>query len=313
MTPTIELEGLTVRLGKRIILNNLTASLSGRAIGLLGPNGAGKSTLINTLLGFHKPVSGTARIFGRDIRHDPRGIRSLIGYMPENDTFIAKMSGVRLVRLMAELAGLPPEQAIERAHEAFFYVGLGEVRYRQVGSYSLGMKQLAKLAQAIVHGPQLLLLDEPTNGLDPPARLRMLQLIQEIRDRGDIQLILSSHLLRDVEETCDQVLILKEGRIAAFCNMAEERQANRRFLELETRGGSAEFVEAIRQLGCETAASTTGRIKLIMPETVNVRSIYELAAARNVELRRLNYKRDSLEDIFLKAMEAGTEASNGRL
>ena len=134
------------------------------------------------------------------------------------------MSGVHFVRLMAELAGLPREHALERAHEAFFYVGLGEVRYRALGTYSLGMKQSAKLAQAIAHGPKLLFLDEPTNGLDPPARSRMIQLIQEIRDRGDLHLILSSHLLRDVEECCDQVLILKDGNIAAFCNLEEERR-----------------------------------------------------------------------------------------
>ena len=237
MDPVIELDGLEVRFGERVILNRLKAALTGRSIGLLGPNGAGKSTLINTLLGFHKPSAGTARIFGRDIRTHAREVRTLIGYMPENDAFIARMSGVRFVRLMAELAGLPREHALERAHEAFFYVGLGEVRYRALGTYSLGMKQAAKLAQAIAHGPKLLFLDEPTNGLDPPARVRMIQLIQEIRDRGDLHLILSSHLLRDVEECCDEVLILKDGNIAAFCNLEEERRANRRFLEIETRGG----------------------------------------------------------------------------
>ena len=236
-------------------------------------------------------------------------MRALIGYMPENDSFIAHLTGVRFVRLMAELAGLPPDQAMERAHEAFFYVGLGEARYRPVGTYSLGMKQLAKLAQAIVHGPRLLFLDEPTNGLDPPARQRMIQLIQEIRDRGDLHLILSSHLLRDVEESCDQVLILKEGSIAAFCNLEEERRANRRFLEMETRGGNGRFVEAVERLGCEAAWSGNGRVKLVLPEGVEMRQIYAVAAEQQVQIRRLNYKRDSLEDIFLKAMEAG----NGRL
>ena len=121
------------------------------------------------------------------------------------------------------------------------------------------MKQAAKLAQAIAHGPKLLFLDEPTNGLDPPARTRMIQLIQEIRDRGDLHLILSSHLLRDVEECCDQVLILKDGNIAAFCNLEEERRANRRFLEIETRGAqNGNFLEAIEKLGCETAAGRAG-------------------------------------------------------
>jgi len=310
MEPVIELDGLEVRLGSRTILKQLKASFSGRAIGLLGPNGAGKSTLLNTLLGFHKPSAGTARILGRDVRTHAREVRSLIGYMPENDSFIAKMSGVRFVRLMAELAGLPPEHALERAHEAFFYVGLGEVRYRELGTYSLGMKQAAKLAQAIAHGPKLLFLDEPTNGLDPPARTRMIQLIQEIRARGDLHLIVSSHLLRDVEECCDEVLILKDGRIAAFCNLEEERRSNRRFLEIETRGSTnGNFIEAIEKLGCETATGAQGRLKLILPDGLELRQLYAVADEQNVQIRRLNHKRDSLEDIFLKAMET----ADGRL
>jgi len=137
---TIELDALEVRLGGRAILNGLSGSLRGQAIGLLGPNGAGKSTLINTLLGFHRATSGTARVFGLDTYRDRAQIRGGIGYMPENDSFIGNMSGVRFVRYMAELAGLPSAEALERAHEALFYVGLGEVRYRKVNTYSLGMK-----------------------------------------------------------------------------------------------------------------------------------------------------------------------------
>ncbi len=299
-----------VRFGQRTILKKLKAALTGRSVGLLGPNGAGKSTLINTLLGFHQPSAGTARILGRDVRTQAREIRSLIGYMPENDSYISTMSGVHMVRMMAELAGLPKEHALERAHEAFFYVGLGEVRYRAIGTYSLGMKQAAKLAQAIVHGPKILFLDEPTNGLDPPARTRMIQLIQEIRDRGDIHLLLSSHLLHDVEDCCDQVLILKDGNVAAFCNLEEERRSNRRFLELETRGGNnGDFLQAVVKLGCEAAPGVQGRIKLVMPDGLDVRQLYEVAAGQNVQIRRLNRKRDSLEDIFLKAMES----ADGRL
>src|SRR5580698_4969 len=304
MDPVIELDGLEVKFGPRTILKKLNAKLTGRSVGLLGPNGAGKSTLINTLLGFHKPSAGTARILGRDVRTKAREVRGLIGYMPENDAYVSSMTGVHFVRLMAELSGLPAEQAMERAHEAFFWVGLGEARYRNLGTYSLGMKQMAKLAQAIAHGPKLLFLDEPTNGLDPPARARMIQLIQEIRDRGDLRLILSSHLLRDVDECCDEVLILKDGRIAASCNLEEERRANRKFLELETRGANGTFTSAIEQLGCEAAAFPNGRMKLVMPDGVEIRQLYALAAAQNVQIRRLNHKRDSLEDIFLKAMEA---------
>jgi ABC-2 type transport system ATP-binding protein len=307
LQPVIELQDLVVNLGRRTILDHLAGSLAGRCIGLLGPNGSGKSTLINTLLGFYQPASGTARIYGRDIRQNIRELRALIGYMPESDAFIADMSGIRFVRYMAEISGLPPREAMERAHEAFFYVGLGEARYRKVGTYSLGMKQLVKLAQALAHGPKLLLLDEPTNGLDPEARNRMLQLVREIRDAGEVNILISSHLLHDIEECCDEVIILKEGRIAAICNLEEERKANLKFLELEI-GQENGFVEAIAALGCETARFSGGRLKVVLPEAIEVREIYRLAAEHTVQIRRMNYRRDSLEDIFLRAMEGARPA-----
>ncbi|MDQ1591926.1 MAG: type transport system ATP-binding protein [Pyrinomonadaceae bacterium] len=305
MNPVIELDGLGVVFGKRHILQDLRGTLNGRAIGLLGPNGAGKTTLIHTLLGFHPATHGTARIFGEDITTEARRIRSLVGYMPERDSFIAKMTCVHFVRLMAELSGMPPDAALERAHESLFYVGLGEARYRTLDTYSLGMKQLAKLAQAIVHGPKLIILDEPTNGLDPPTRLRMIRLIREIRDSGEARIMLSSHLLRDVEECCDEILVLKDGRIAANCNLEEERKANRKFIELEMRGDNRAFAEAVGRLGCEYAFTNERRLKLVLPEGVEIRDLYKIAAEREVQIRRLNYKRDSLEDIFLKAMEGG--------
>ncbi len=303
MTPVIELDGLRVTFGKREILHNIKGDLNGRCIGLLGPNGAGKTTLIHSLLGFHPPSAGTARIFGKDIRNEAKDIRTVIGYMPERDAFIANLTCVHFVRLMAELSGLPSEAALERAHEALFYVGLGEARYRQLGTYSLGMKQLAKLAQAIVHGPRLIFLDEPTNGLDPPARKRMLELIREVRDSGKASIVLSSHLLRDVEECCDEILILKNGHIAANCNLEEERRANKQFVEMETRNGTQAFVDAIGRLGCEYAETGYQKLKIVMTNGMEVRDLYQIAAEQNVQIRRLNYKRDSLEDIFLKAME----------
>jgi ABC-2 type transport system ATP-binding protein len=301
--PLIELNGLTVRFGNRDILRGLTASLRGRAIGLLGPNGAGKSTLINTLLGFYKPVGGSARVFGKDISTDLRNIRRLVGYMPENDAFVSKMNAVSFVRMMGELSGLPSGVALERAHEALFYVGLAEARYRQLGTYSLGMKQLAKLAQAIVHGPKLLILDEPTNGLDPSARQRMVRMIREIRDSQEMRIVLCSHLLRDVEDTCDEVLILKQGQIAHYSNLNEERRANKRFVELEIYGANGDFTAAIEKMGCECAV-TANRMKMVMADGVETQDIFRIAAEQQVRIRRLNFRRDSLEDIFLKAMES---------
>jgi ABC-2 type transport system ATP-binding protein len=302
MNPVIELDGLGVRFGNRDILRDLRVSLGGRTIGLLGPNGAGKSTLIQTLLGFVPANSGTARIFGRDIGTGIREIRTLVGYMPENDSFIANMNAVSFIRMMGELSGLPRDAALERAHEVLFYVGLGEARYRMLGTYSLGMKQLAKLAQAIVHGPKLLILDEPTNGLDPPARARMIKLIGEMKDSQEMHIVLCSHLLRDVEETCEEVLILKQGRIVHYSNLEEERSANKRFVELETFGDDAGFAEALSVLGCECANAGIGRLKMVLPVGFEMREIYRLAAERDLQLRRLNYRRDTLEDIFLKAM-----------
>jgi ABC-2 type transport system ATP-binding protein len=225
--------------------------------------------------------------------------------MPERDAFIEGMSAVRLVRMMGEVAGLPASEALERAHEALWFVGLGEARYRRVETYSLGMKQRAKLAQALVHGPRLLFLDEPTNGLDPPARERMIRLIREIRDTGDVHIILSSHLLRDVEECCTEVLILKEGRIAQYCDLEEERRANLKFLQLRVQGDQEAYLGRIAALGCECAVDSRNRIRVVLPPELPVRELYRIAAETDVQIRHLDYKKDSLQDIFLKAMEGG--------
>jgi len=225
--------------------------------------------------------------------------------MPERDSFITKMSCIHFVRFMAELSGLPSATALERAHEALFFVGLGEARYRNVDTFSLGMKQLAKLAQAIVHGPKLIFLDEPTNGLDPPARLRMIKMIREIRESGQANIVLSSHLLRDVEECCEEIVILKEGHLVVYCNLEEERKANKKFLMLETRGELPAFVEGVSRMGAECAVTSDHRLRIILQDGNEIRDLYRLAADSQVQIRRLAYKRDSLEDIFLKAMESG--------
>jgi len=223
--------------------------------------------------------------------------------MPENDSFIGDMTAVGFVRQMAELSGLPQEAALEKAHQVLFHVGLGEARYRELRTYSLGMKQMAKLAQALVHGPRLLFLDEPTNGLDPGARQRMLDLVKTIRDRGETKIVLSSHLLKDVETVCDEVVVLKAGRIATVCDLEAERRANQSFLELELRGGNGHFAEAAAQLGCECLVHSKRRLKLLLPQGVQVQQLYAIAAEQGVQIRRLQARRDSLEDIFLKAME----------
>ncbi len=301
--PVLELDGLSVRLGSRTILDGLSASFSSRAIGLLGPNGAGKTTLLRTLLGFYPPTSGGARVFGRDLVTDGKQIRGEVGYMPESDAHIAGITAVHFVRLMAELSGLPPDAALERAHEALFYVGLGEARYRKVGTFSTGMKQMVKLAQALVHGPSLLMLDEPTNGLDPPARKRMIDLVCDIRDRGTSTILLSSHLLGDVETVCDEAIILKNGAIAETCDLEADRQANKSFVEVDLESPNDAFDSAVASLGCEIASLEPGKLKLVMPADVSTRDLWVAADEIGIGIRRLDLKRDSLQDIFLRAME----------
>jgi ABC-2 type transport system ATP-binding protein len=300
----LEVQGLHAGYGRVPVLRRIDLCVApGEIVLVLGPNGAGKSTLIQTLLGFCPITSGTAKVFGHDIRRELPQVRSLVGYMPENDSFIASMSAVSFVRMMGELSGLPAEAALERAHEVLFYVGLGDARYRPLGSYSLGMKQLAKLAQALVHGPRLVILDEPTNGLDPAARQRMVRLIREMKQSGEMHLLLCSHLLRDVEDTCEEVLILKAGRVVHYSNLEAERRSNKRFVEIETVGNDSGLAQELSGLGCECSAAGPSRYRMVLPDGFELREIYRVAAARDLQLRRLSHRRDTLEDIFLKAME----------
>ena len=305
-TPVVELENLKVRLGRREILHGITCRLgvsgTGKAVGLLGPNGAGKSTLILTLLGFLRPSAGRARILGVDCAHSMGEARSRIGYMPENDAFIGDMTAVAFVRQMAELSGLPPEAALEKAHQVLFHVGLGEARYREIRTYSLGMKQMAKLAQAIVHGPELVVLDEPTNGLDPAARRRMLQLIAEMKNEQGMNVLVCSHLLRDIEQVCDEVVIMKDGAIVHHCNLEEERRSNRSFVELEVTGDDGHLRAALPEIGAEGVSEGFGRWRIVLPPGVEVDAIWGLVDRQDLLVRKLSHRRDTLEEIFLKAM-----------
>jgi ABC-2 type transport system ATP-binding protein len=307
MTSTVvELENLKVNLGRQEVLQGLSCRLGvsgvGRTIGLLGPNGAGKSTLILTLLGFHKPIEGRARVLGFDCRTQLQEVRTRIGYMPETDSFIGNLTAVSFLRLMAELSGLPPKSALEKAHEALFLVGLGEARYRELRTYSQGMKQMAKLAQAIVHGPELLILDEPTNALDPSSRQRMLKLVREMKEEHGMNVLFCSHLLHDVEQVCDEVVIMKDGRIVHECNLEAERLSNKSFVELEITGDDAHFSGALPAIGADGVTEGGGRWRIVLPPNVEIQALWNLLGQNNLMVRKLRHRRDTLEEIFLKAM-----------
>src|SRR4051794_25140139 len=219
--PIVSLDRVTVAYGANAALREVTATFGAGAVGLLGPNGAGKSTMIKSLLGFVAPTHGRMRVLGLDVAASPLAIRARVGYMPEMDAHIPGMNAVTFVGYCGELAGLSRVDAVQRAHEVLFYVGLGEARYRNVETYSTGMKQRIKLAQALVHDPDLLFLDEPTNGMDPKGRDEMLELIRDLAHNKAVNVIVSSHLLPDVEYTCDRVVVMDKGRIAAQGPIAE--------------------------------------------------------------------------------------------
>ena len=212
---SVVLDHVSVSYGRSAALSDVSAVFPPGAVGLLGPNGAGKSTMLKSLLGFITPSSGRLEVLGLDVAHRALEIRSRLGYMPETDGHVPGMNAVTFVAYCGQLAGLPKADAMQRAHEVLFYVGLGEARYRNVETYSTGMKQRIKLAQALVHDPDLLFLDEPTNGMDPKGRDEMLELVRDLSHNKGVSLILSSHLLPDVEYTCDHVVVLDKGTVAA--------------------------------------------------------------------------------------------------
>src|ERR687891_2580132 len=242
MDAVVQLDDVTVIYGKNRALKNVSARFAKGAVGLLGPNGAGKSTMLKALLGFVKPNQGLLTVFGMNVAESPLEIRARIGYMPESDGHIPGMNAVSFVAYCGQLSGLPQADAMQRAHEVLYYVGLGEARYRNVETYSTGMKQRIKLAQAIVHDPDLLFLDEPTNGMDPKGRDEMLELIRDLAHNKGVNLILSSHLLPDVEYTCDHVVVLDQGTVATQGPIATLKEHGGRVFELRIKGDSAAFV-----------------------------------------------------------------------
>jgi ABC-2 type transport system ATP-binding protein len=300
----VTLESVTVAYGKNAALRDVTASFPGGAVGLLGPNGAGKSTMIKALLGFLVPTRGRMRVLGLDVAEVPLEIRARVGYMPESDGHIPGMNAVSFVAYCGELAGLPRVDAMQRAHEVLFYVGLGEARYRNVETYSTGMKQRIKLAQALVHDPDLLFLDEPTNGMDPKGRDEMLELVRDLAHNKGVNLILSSHLLPDVEYTCDHVIVLDKGSIAAAGPINALKQPRGRVYELRVKSAAAleTFIERLRVAGLDCHATDEDVMRVFVPGAGGAREIFALAAADRVQVRHLRPSVPTLEDVFAKAV-----------
>jgi ABC-2 type transport system ATP-binding protein len=300
----VHADHLTVRYGKNRALNDVTAVFPAGAVGLLGPNGAGKSTLLKSLLGFLVPDKGSMKVLGLDVATSPLEIRERIGYMPESDSHIPGMNAVSFVAYCGQLCGLPAADAMQRAHEVLYYVGLGEARYRNIETYSTGMKQRIKLAQAIVHDPDLLFLDEPTNGMDPKGRDEMLELIHDLAHHKNVNLILSSHLLPDVEFTCDHVVVMDKGTVATYGPIEALKGSTGRVYEIRVKGDQSRFIDVLKAAGYEVHDSDEDVMRVFVPGATDdsTKVLFALAAREKLQVRHLRPSIPTLEDVFARAV-----------
>jgi ABC-2 type transport system ATP-binding protein len=302
ISPVVALDAVSVAYGKSAALRDVTTAFQPGATGLLGPNGAGKSTMLKSLLGFLVPTAGRMKVLGLDVATSALEIRSRIGYMPESDGHIPGMNAVSFVAYCGQLAGLPASDAMQRAHEVLYYVGLGEARYRNVETYSTGMKQRIKLAQALVHDPDLLFLDEPTNGMDPKGRDEMLELVRDLAHEKQINLILSSHLLPDVEFTCDNVVVLDKGRVVAQGPIETLKGSRKQVFELRIKGDRDAFAATLAATGFDCHQTDEDVMRVLVPAEEGARALFAIADREKVQVRHLKPSMPTLEDAFAKAV-----------
>jgi ABC-2 type transport system ATP-binding protein len=301
--PLIDAQRLTKRYGPIVAIGDVTAQVSGRIIGLLGPNGAGKSTLLKSLLGLI-PYEGSARVLGLEARTHGPSIRDRVGYMPEQEALLMGMSAVELCTYAAELSGLPRTEAMQRAHAALYYAGLEEKRYLPVDGYSTGMKQRVKLAQALVHDPEILFLDEPTNGLDPRAREEMLHLIVELPVRRGCAIVLSTHLLPDVERVCDSAVIMHQGRVR-FVGTIEELRGARGLdsnITIEVKADAAKMAEVLGAAGARCTVKSPVAIEVDLPANETSELVFRSAKDAGLQVRGIEVRRESVEAAFLRVI-----------
>ncbi|MFO0983561.1 MAG: ABC transporter ATP-binding protein [Planctomycetota bacterium] len=306
----IELKDLKVCYGSFQALKGVTVDIAGGGVGLLGPNGAGKSTLIRALLGLVDVASGRGRVLGLDIGQDGLSIRRAVGYMPERDSHVPGMTGFEFVAYSGWLVGMPRADARQRAHEVLQYVGLGEARYREVDQYSRGMKQKVKLAQALVHDPRLVFLDEPTNGLDPHARVEILELIRHLWHEKGMHVILSSHLLQDVESVCDSVVVLAQGEVRSAGTIAALKSHQGRAYQVRIKGDAAAFASRLAELGLQAQLGEAGDLTVDLGGERGTRAILVAARDAHVQVRRLLPVEESLEDVFLRSLEGAAAGAS---
>ena len=314
----IKTSGITKRFESVMALDDISLSVPPGATGLLGPNGAGKSTLIRVLIGLLEPTSGGGSVLGKEIGRESFSIRQRIGYMPEHECLILDMDAVSFCTYMGQMVGMARPEALSRAHEVLHYIGVGEERYRKISTYSTGMRQKIKLAQALVHDPELLLLDEPTNGLDPRGRDEMLDLIRSLAVDEGKNILLSSHLLPDVEQVCQNVVIMSSGRVLMQGSIHEMLIASKTTLSIRVKANpsdTAAFLAELEKAGFRAELEKGQNIRLDIGSETRLGEAYQAVmragAASGVQVRFVSRSARTLEDLFLEviiAQEKGASA-----
>ena len=306
----LSLEKIVKNYGRVRALDELSLSVGPGIIGLLGPNGAGKSTLIKVLLGLVRITSGSGRVLDYEIGRDSRAIRGQVGYMPEDDCYLPGLSGVEMVRFAARLSGIPSLEALRRAHEILDFCGIEQERYRTVETYSAGMRQKLKFAQAIVHDPPLLILDEPTLGLDPEEREAMLSRVRVLAVKAGKAVVLSTHILPDVQTICDTVIIVAKGRVRIVERLEVLTRPVSPAYRVRVFGSAAALAERIRRAGMDAQPGPDDTLTLATADEEVVRRVWDWAREAGVGIRTLLPDQNSLEQIFLDAVREDRGAAS---
>ena len=309
MSDLIELENIVKHYGNMRVLDDVSISLRPGVTGLLGPNGAGKSTLIKVILGLVRISSGTGSVNGLSLLEHGKQIRTMIGYMSEDDSYIAGMSGVEVVRYSACLSGMTPTEGLRRAHETMDYCDIEQERYRDVETYSTGMRQKTKVAQAIVADPPILIFDEPTSGLDPEAREAMLNRVKNLSVRHGKTVIISTHILRDVQQICEHVIIMAKGKVKVADRLENIHSPNSRSLFLAVEGGRQEFQAALDRKGFKVSIADKGQLEIMTEQGTLPREVWQTANETNTQIRSVVPAKNSLETIFREVV--GEDARAG--
>jgi ABC-2 type transport system ATP-binding protein len=305
----IETDRLGKAYGGQAALHDVTVQIPPGTIGLLGPNGAGKSTFIKCLLNLTTPTAGTAKVLGRDIRAGDRSSREKVGYSPELDSHIPGMAGCEYVTYCGQLSGMSFRAARQRAHEILDLVGMGQERYRSIDTYSTGMRQRAKLAQALVHDPEMVFLDEPTNGLDPSGREHILRLIGSLRRELGTSVVISSHLLHDIERICDRVLIIAHGRVLEHDSIDALKNRHRRIVELAPAAERDRFLTVLAEAGHKVERLSNGRLR-VPSATDSIEWVLELMRTHNLPPAEVIANPNALHEMFMQALAGGNGSAS---